>query len=312
MAEIHPTYESLLSRFLDHLLFEKGLSKNTLDGYANDLRRYLTFLQEGGLEEASGVQSENIRAMIVQLSRLGMESSSLARNISAMRMFHRFLIEEGVSESDPTETIEVPKRVRKLPTVLEIHEVERLLEQPDLSRPIGVRDRAMLEFMYATGVRVSELVSVSQANVMKEDGFARIMGKGSKERMVPVGEICIDFLRRYQNDVRPRLARKGFGGDILFLGMRGRPLTRLAVWKILKGYALQAGIQKNVSPHTLRHSFATHLLEGGADLRSVQEMLGHADISTTQIYTHLDRAYLQEVIQTFHPREQRPWGERST
>ena len=236
-----------------------------------------------------------------------MAGSSLARNITSIRMFHRFLMREEITDNDPTVHVEIPKTGRKLPVVLDIPEVERLLAQPDESERRGMRDKAFLEFMYASGVRVSELVELNQSDLFEDDGVARILGKGSKERLVPVGDVAITAVRRYRRDVRPMLAEKGGGaaGDLIFLSMWGKPLTRVAVWKILKTYASEAEIKKDVSPHTLRHSFATHLLEGGADLRAVQEMLGHADISTTQIYTHLDREYLKEVIRTFHPREQK-------
>jgi len=308
LSEINPTFESLLSRFLDHLLLDKGLSKNTHAAYRNDLQRYLSFLQERGIQDIAQSRTSEIRELIRSLSEMGMASSSLARNITSIRMFHRFLLEEEILENDATTNVEVPKMGRKLPVVLEIHEVERLLEQPDFSQPKGVRDKALLEFMYATGVRVSELVGLTQSDLMEEEGFARVFGKGSKDRIVYVGEVAISTIGQYRREVRPSLAAKGRGGDVLFLSMRGRPLTRVAVWKMLKAYVLEAGIGKRVSPHTLRHSFATHLLEGGADLRSIQEMLGHADISTTQIYTHLDREYLKEVIATFHPREQKDFG----
>lgn len=303
--EINSTFKSLLGRFLDHLILDKGLSSNTCSAYRNDLLRFLSFLQERGIDDISQSRTQDVRDLVVLMSDVGMANSTLARNITSIRMFYRYLLGEEILENDPTAHVEVPKRGGRLPIVLEIHEVERLLEQPDLSKSKGLRDKSMLEFMYATGVRVSELVGLNQSDIMEKEGLARVLGKGSKERIVPVGDVAVFYVRRYCQAVRATLAKKGLSGDTLFLNMRGQPLTRVAVWKILKSYVLQAGISKNVSPHTLRHSFATHLLEGGADLRSVQEMLGHADISTTQIYTHLDREYLKEVIQTFHPREQK-------
>lgn len=305
MSEINPTFEALLSRFLDFILLDKGLSLNTQAAYRNDLRRYLLFVQERGIEDIARIQFQDVRELIFSMSHFGMANSSLARNITSIRMFHRYLIGEDILNNDPTANVDVPKGRRKLPTVLEIHEVERLLVQPDETTNRGIRDKALLEFMYASGVRVSELVNMTQSDFFEEEGLARVLGKGSKERLVPVGGIAVASVQRYRERVRPVLAKKGAGGDVLFLSMWGKPLTRVAVWKLLKSYVLEAGISKNVSPHTLRHSFATHLLEGGADLRAVQEMLGHTDISTTQIYTHLDREYLKEVIQTFHPREQR-------
>ena len=305
LSEINPTFEALLSRFLDFLLLDKGLSLNTQAAYRNDLRRYLIFIQERGIQDIARVQFQDVRELLFSMSHFGMANSSLARNITSIRMFHRYLIGEDILDNDPTANVDVPKRSRKLPMVLEIHEVERLLAQPDETTHRGIRDKAMLEFMYASGVRVSELVNMTRSNFLEKEGLARVLGKGSKERIVPVGDIAVACVQRYQERVRPKLAKKGTGGDLLFLSMWGKPLTRVAVWKLLKSYVLEAGISKNVSPHTLRHSFATHLLEGGADLRAVQEMLGHTDISSTQIYTHLDREYLKEVIQTFHPREQR-------
>lgn len=305
LSEINPTFEALLSRFLDFILLDKGLSLNTQAAYRNDLRRYLLFVQERGIEDIARIQFQDVRELIFSMSHFGMANSSLARNITSIRMFHRYLIGEDILNNDPTANVDVPKGRRKLPTVLEIHEVERLLVQPDETTNRGIRDKALLEFMYASGVRVSELVNMTQSDFFEEEGLARVLGKGSKERLVPVGGIAVASVQRYRERVRPVLAKKGAGGDVLFLSMWGKPLTRVAVWKLLKSYVLEAGISKNVSPHTLRHSFATHLLEGGADLRAVQEMLGHTDISTTQIYTHLDREYLKEVIQTFHPREQR-------
>jgi len=305
LSEMNPTFESLLTRFLNYVLLDKGLSNNTYLAYRNDLRHYLSFLHDHGIRDISQSGTEDVRSFIVLMSELGVASSTIVRNITSIRMFYRYLLMEEVVEKDPAENVEIPKKERKLPVVLEIQEVEALLDQIDLSDPKGIRDRAMLEFLYATGIRVSELIGLTQSDLMEGEGFVRVFGKGSKERIVPVGDVAVNFVKLYRREVRPSLARKKFGGDVLFLSMRGRPLTRVAVWKILKEYVRKAGIQKNVSPHTLRHSFATHLLEGGADLRSVQEMLGHVDISTTQIYTHLDREYLKEVIQTFHPREQK-------
>lgn len=300
-------FDVQLDRFLQHILLDKGLSQNTLNAYRNDLVRYFQFIESKGIKELVNIQPEHIRSLISALTRLEMADASLARNLSSIRMFHRFLIGENMATKDPTTHIELPKRRRHLPTVLDVQEVETLLKQPDLTKPVGIRDRALLEFMYASGVRVSEVLTLSLSDYMESDGFARVFGKGAKERLVPVGDMAVQAIQTYRQIVRPTLAKKGkgAGGDMIFLSMWGKPLTRVAVWKILKAYVLSAGIKKNVSPHTLRHSFATHLLEGGADLRAVQELLGHADITTTQIYTHLDREYLKEVIHTFHPREQK-------
>jgi len=303
LEEINPFYKSLLDRFINHILLNKGLSNNTQISYKNDIIRYLLFLQQNGVDDIVKACSELIQELIMHLSLIGMAATSISRNISSIRMFHRYLLEEGVISFDPTEQIELPKRIRRLPTVLDVHEIFKVLDQIDVAAPKGLRDKALLELLYATGIRVSELIGLSVSDIMLENGYIRVFGKGSKERIVPVGEIAIRFVSEYLQEVRPNITKKTMGEGILFLSMRGRPLTRMAVWKILRTYVTQAGIVKKVSPHTLRHSFATHLLEGGADLRSIQELLGHTDISTTQIYTHLDREYLKEVIQTFHPRE---------
>ena len=300
--------EFLLGQFLDYILLDKGLSQNTLSAYKHDISRFSDLMEERGIDDLTQCRADDIRDFIVTMTNLGLSSSSLSRNISSIRMFYRYLLGEGILTADPTQNIDLPKIGRTLPVVLEIHEITQLLEQAVVSKPVGLRDRAMLEFMYATGVRVSELIGLKQADLDIEEGFVRVFGKGAKERMVPVGDVALRYVKRYAVSVRPDFAKQALGGDTLFLSVRGRKLTRVAVWKMLKAYALKAGIVKNVSPHTLRHSFATHLLEGGADLRSVQEMLGHADISTTQIYTHLDREYLKEVIHSFHPREQDAFG----
>ncbi len=295
--------DTCLSDFLAHLRFERNAAENTIQSYERDLRRYVAFLREAKLTRVAEVTPRHILSLLTRLRVLGYAPSSAARNLSAIRMFHRFALAEGVAEADPSENIQLPQLGRALPFVLDIPEVECLLEQPDVTQPLGVRDRALLEFLYATGVRVSELLLLRRSDLFLDDGFVRVFGKGSKERIVPLGAQAVDWVRRYLQDVRPRLAARGHPREILFLNWRGSPLTRMGFWKILKGYVVQAGIQKKVSPHTLRHSFATHLIEGGADLRAVQEMLGHADISTTQIYTHLDREYLKEVHRTYHPRE---------
>ncbi len=305
MLENNPTFKYLANNFLDYAFLDKGLSRNTIAAYKNDIYRYLNFLDQHAGNDINKVQEKDVKVYIHSLHEIGMAPTSLARNITTIRLFHRYLFGENIVHSDITVNIELPKTGRKLPMVLEIHEVEKLLEQPDLTDKKGLRDRAMLEFLYATGVRVSELVNLNQSDINTKEGFVKVLGKGAKERLVPVGKVALSFIHKYKQSVREELAARGKSGDLLFLNMRGTGISRTSVWKILKKYIDQAGILKNVSPHTLRHSFATHLLEGGADLRSVQEMLGHSDISTTQIYVHLDREYLKEVIQTFHPREQK-------
>jgi len=296
--------KELLQNFLlNHLHLERGLSENTREAYRRDLIRYIQFLESLQITRPQDVSQTHISQFVQLLAELGLSASSISQNLSAIRSFHRFLLNENLSPSDPTEDVESPRLRRKLPVVLTVAEVENLMAQPDISNPQGLRDRAMLEFLYATGVRVSELIQIKQGDLRLDSGFVRILGKGSKERLVPIGSQAIAFVGRYQREARPLFYRPGRSDDILFLTRRGDSFTRMGFWKMLKDYAQKAGIRKNVSPHTLRHSFATHLLEGGADLRAVQEMLGHADISTTQIYTHLDREYLKEIHQTFHPRE---------
>ncbi len=291
----------LLEQFVAHLSVERGLSGNTLDAYRRDLTRYLRFLEETGTNDVKRAREADVSALVRTLDEAGLEPASISRNLSAVKTFHRFLASEGLMTEDPAERVIPPRLRRGLPAVLNIFEVERLLEQPDLTTSLGIRDRAMLEALYALGLRVSELVALRMPDLLLDAEIVRVIGKGDKERVVPIGAEATEHILYYLRNVRPELA-KPHSGDALFLNWRGGKLSRMAVWKMLKGYAARAGIQKEVSPHTLRHSFATHLLEGGADLRAVQEMLGHADISTTQIYTHLDREYLKEVHRTFHPR----------
>lgn len=293
--------EDFLHEFLNFLRIEKNAASNTILSYQYDLVRYLKFLKNQGINDFSQVQPSSILALIHALN--GLAPASSARNLSAIKMFHRFLVAEDYATNDPTVNISFPKQPNTLPKTLNQVEIETILKQPDSNEPKGLRDKAMLEFLYAAGLRVSELISVQLTDLFFSDGFIRVIGKGSKERIVPIGEQAIDYTELYLRNVRPRIAKIGKSGSFVFLNWFGRPLTRMGFWKILKGYVLKSGIKKEISPHTFRHSFATHLIEGGADLRAVQEMLGHADISTTQIYTHLDREYLKEVHRSFHPRE---------
>lgn len=295
--------ENYLIEFLNFLRIERNAAKNTVLSYQNDLNRYLIFLRKRGLSELDKVKPSDILALISFLNELGYAPASNARNLSAIRMFHRFLEGEGYLHFDPTINISFPKQSKHLPSVLIQTEIELILEQPDLSKLKGIRDKAMLEFLYATGIRVSELISISMPDLFFSEGFIRVLGKGSKERIIPIGEHAIYYTNHYLSQVRPVIAKKGTSRNVVFLNWQGKPLSRMGFWKILHSYIIQAGIKKKVTPHTFRHSFATHLIEGGADLRAVQEMLGHADISSTQIYTHLDREYLKEVHRTFHPRE---------
>ncbi|MFH0989141.1 MAG: site-specific tyrosine recombinase XerD [bacterium] len=285
-----------------HLQVEKGVAQHTLASYRFDLQKYHTFLDSVSITSAQRIKEHHLSDFLKFLFRRHLSQRSIARCISAVRGFHRFLVGEGIHHNDPTEYLDLPKRSRTLPQVLNIVEVDRILNQPDNGKPLGLRDRALLEVLYATGIRVSELITLKQANVLFDDELIIVFGKGSKERMVPIGKSAQEWVKRYQQEVRVSLARKGKSQDVLFLNARGGALSRAAVRDMVDKYAQAAGIEKPVHPHTFRHSFATHLLEGGADLRAVQEMLGHADISTTQIYTHVDREYLKEVHRTFHPR----------
>ncbi|CAN5186123.1 site-specific tyrosine recombinase XerD [soil metagenome] len=287
--------------FVDHLRFERGLSEQTVEAYRHDVVRLASFGRELGRPGPGEVATGDLRRYLLRLKDLGLASTSIARNVSALRTYFGFLAGEGIIANDPSERIDAPKGWRTLPAVLSVDEIDRLLSAPDLVHPLAWRDRALLEFAYASGVRVSELINLPVRNLALGEEMATVHGKGGKERLVPIGRRAVGALSVYLRETRPRL-EKGKGQGRVFLNARGGPLTRMGVWKILRGHTQTAGIEKPVSPHTLRHSFATHLLEGGADLLAVQEMLGHADISTTQIYTHVDRRYLAEVHRSFHPR----------
>jgi len=292
---------TLARQFIDHLAVERDLSSNTADAYRHDVDRYLEFLDRHGTTVIEA-EPEAIEEFIRFLRRRNLGARSVVRALSAVRTFYRFLRTEGKSSSDPTAQVERPRLWKRLPVTLDIFEIESLLEQPDLTSDLGLRDRAMLELAYAAGLRVSEIIQARVQDLDMEEGLIRVTGKGRRERLIPVGGIALDYVQRYLEGPRRRLAAKGEPTDVLYLNFRGGPLSRMGFWKILHKYVEEADIRKNCTPHTLRHSFATHLLEGGADLRSVQEMLGHADISTTQIYTHVDRTYLKDVHKTFHPR----------
>ena len=249
------------------------------------------------------ITTDHVITYLEELGDIPLAPTSLARNLSSIRMFHRFMVNEGYCPKDVTENIDSPKLPKRLPKILDIPDIEALFAEIDTETDPGIRDRAMLELLYGSGLRISELLSLRLPSVMLEEGWVRVLGKGFKERIVPFGEEAQSWLKIYITNVRPLLAENLKAEDVIFLNMRGTPLSRMGVWKIIQKYTRLAGIEKAVSPHVFRHSFATHLLEGGADLRAVQEMLGHSDIATTQIYTHLDRNYLKEVHKTFHPRE---------
>lgn len=293
-------FPDLVGRFLDYVVSEEGLSRNTLDAYGRDLKRYAAFLSERKLD-LDRLRSTDVVEFLGALRSLGLEATTLSRNLSAIKRFHQFLVLEDLTARDPTANLSSPKTSRKLPDVLTIPEMEALLDQPMAATPIGLRNRALLEMLYATGMRVSELCGLVLSDLFFDQGFIRCFGKGKKERLVPVGKKAVRVTTEYLNRARGALTKKA-PGEAVFISNRGRRLSRKTVWKLLRDYARKAGIKKSVHPHTLRHSFATHLLENGADLRAVQEMLGHVDISTTEIYTHLDQEYLREVHKSFHPR----------
>jgi integrase/recombinase XerD len=291
----------LLDRFADFLALELGSSPRTSEAYARDVERLVVYAISKGARLPTDVSSRLLREFVYYMKDLGLAPASIRRNISAVRTYFRFLLGDGHVVRDPSERLETPKRWRSLPDVLSVEEVGRLLAAPTLDDPLTFRDRALLELAYGAGLRVSEWITLAVRDVLLEDGLVRVFGKGSKERLVPIGRSAVGAVAIYLRELRPRL-EKGEGKGILLLNARGKPLTRMGAWKILRRYVERAQITKHVSPHTLRHSFATHLLEGGADLRAVQEMLGHADISTTQIYTHVDREYLRAVHKQYHPR----------
>ncbi len=298
-----------VTAYLRFLRLEKSLSKETVSAYTFDLTRYVGFLSDRNVRLWDGVREEDCRAYFKLLRDLGLAISSSARNFSAVKGLHRFLVGEEITSNDPMQNLDAPRLPKRLPEVLSQAEVFAILDQPmketagsTVREKILIRDRAMLEVLYACGLRATELAGMSQHNILAAKGIVRIMGKGSKERIVPIGSSALKCIREYQAKARPFFARSEKSRDVLFLNTRGGPISRMSVWNIVNHYAHAAGVRKEVHPHTFRHSFATHLLEGGADLRAVQEMLGHADIGTTQIYTHVDREYLKEVHKTFHPR----------
>ena len=288
--------------FLNHLKVEKGLAILTLEAYSRDLRRYAEWLAERGIESAAGVSRKDVSDFLLSLARRKLDPKSINRNLVAVRGLHKFLKRERRVAIDPTELVTGPKTWRKVPQVLSLVEVDRLIAAPDENTPLGERDRAMLEVLYASGLRVSELVGLTLDQLDLQRGLIRAFGKGSKERLVPMGEVAVTRVREFLAGPRNRLLQ-GRASHFVFVNRNGARMSRQGFWKNLRKYALLAGINRRISPHKLRHSFATHLLERGADLRTVQAMLGHADISTTQIYTHVNRARLKAIHAQFHPRE---------
>lgn len=295
--------EDHLKDFIHFILVEKGLAKNTIISYERDLNSYTMYLKNvEAITQLNDVQRAHLVHFLGFLKEQKKSSKTMARHIASVRAFHQFLIRDKVTDHDPTVHIESPKLEISLPKVLNLQEVEVLLDSPKQKDHFGVRDKAMLELLYATGIRVSELTGLNLGDIHLTMGFLRCIGKGNKERIIPVGKTATMALNQYLENGRPRFVSKKNHDEALFLNNRGKRLTRQGFWKILKKLAAEAGITKDLTPHTLRHSFATHLLENGADLRAVQEMLGHADISTTQIYTHVTKTRLKDVYSKFHPR----------
>jgi integrase/recombinase XerD len=288
-----------IQAFLDYCRIEKGLAANSLEAYGRDLARFAATCEPEAPEAFPGPDA--LRRYLESLSQGGLESRSIARHLTTLRSFAAFLLREGRIQQDPTAYLTLPKQWQNLPKYLNNKEIDRLLEAPDPAKPTGVRDRAMLQLLYASGLRVTELCELQLSDFMEDVGVVRVMGKGSKQRLVPVGRSAQAAVREYRNGARPLLLR-GRSSRYLFVTARGSRLTRQAFWKLLKGHGRKVGIFRHLTPHVLRHSFATHLLEGGADLRSVQTMLGHADISTTQIYTHVMRSRLRKTVDDHHPR----------
>ena len=294
--------KAFLKEYLSRLKLEINLSDNTVTSYKNDISSLINFLESKGLSDFSETKFTHLNIFFQSLVKLGLSTRTSARYFSSIKGFFRFLITNGYIEENPMERISAPKLSKKLPLVLSINEIENILEQPKTNVKLGLRDKAILETLYACGVRVSEIANMKLSDLFFDEEMIRVFGKGSKERFIPIGKSAISWNGNYLKNSRPLLIKKMRSENYLFLNSRGTRLSRMGIWKIVEKYVKQANIKKEVHPHTFRHSFATHLLEGGADLRAVQEMLGHADISTTQIYTHIDREYIKQVHKEFHPR----------
>jgi integrase/recombinase XerD len=296
------TLSFYIDSFLTMIAVEKGLARNTVEAYSRDLVQFSNFLADRGVGSWKDAESFHLRAYFSVMRSKGLSARSIARNVVTIRRFYRFLETEGVVGESPVPTFHLTAGARKLPHTLSVDDIGKLLAQPNPQEPLGTRDQAMLELLYATGLRVSELIALQMPQINFDGNFLTVKGKGSKVRAVPFGQWARQKLLTYIGEARRRLL-KGKSSVFVFINRSGRPLTRQGFWKLIRGYALAAGIDKRATPHSLRHSFATHLLEGGADLRSVQSMLGHADISTTQIYTHVNGARLKEMHRRYHPRE---------
>ncbi|MFY9308340.1 MAG: site-specific tyrosine recombinase XerD [Bacteroidia bacterium] len=297
------SWKVYIKGYKSFLTLEKSLSANSIEGYMRDVEKLIQFLeQEQGAIGPKEVDLKHLQAFLVWVNELGMSATSQARIISGIKGFYKYLMLEDVLNHDPTALLEAPKLGRKLPDVLNVEEINKIIDAVDLSKPGGARNKAMLETLYSCGLRVSELVNLKISSLYFNDGFVKVIGKGDKERLVPIGNTAIKYITIYKNEVRVHETPKKDQEDVLFLNGRGTALSRVMVFTIIKQLAAKTGLKKHISPHTFRHSFATHLIEGGADLRAVQEMLGHESITTTEIYTHLDREYLRQAIIQFHPR----------
>jgi integrase/recombinase XerD len=293
--------DELVDRYMNYLLVEKGLAAKTIESYSLDLVEFLNFLKSAGIEDISSVDTAVLLKHLISLRDNGLGPRSRARHLVTLRGFFRFLVQEKLLTHDPVRLIDMPKSGLRLPDILSVKDVEKILTAPDPEKPKEARDAAMIELLYAAGLRVSELVGLKLHDVNLEAGFVRVFGKGSKERVVPIGQYAKEKIKAYLETFRPQLLKRQIS-SYLFVGRAGKPMTRQGFWKLLRQYVDRAGIRKNVTPHSLRHSFASHLLEGGADLRAVQVMLGHVDIATTQIYTHVARERLKSVHSRYHPR----------
>ena len=293
--------KELVEQFLDYLSVERGLSSNTISSYRRDLAKYTAFLSGRNMDSPKRATREIITDFMMGLKDKGLNPASISRNLVAIKVFHRFLLRERYISEDVTSLLDSPRLWKRLPDVLTVEEVNKLLSRPNIRTRQGLRDKACLELMYAAGMRVSELVNLSVADLDREVGFVKCRGKGGKERVVPVGKTALEYINRYLRDIRPSFLRRGSVSE-MFLTRLGKKMSRQMFWKLIKRYAKQANINKGIKPHTLRHSFATHLLAGGADLRVVQELLGHSNIATTQIYTHVDKDRLKSIHQKYHPR----------
>ena len=294
--------EAFLKEYLSILKLERNLSENTIESYKNDILSLLSFLDEKSVSDLSEVKPAQLNDFFRILNKLGLTSRTAARYYSSIKGFFNYLYLNKYILKNPVEKLSAPKISRNLPVVLTINDIEKILSMPDIGDKLGLRDKALLELLYACGIRVSELINLKIFDLFFDEEIIRVFGKGSKERIVPVGSSAVKWVNEYLKKSRPLLEKKMKSENILFLNVRGTKLSRMGIWKIISKYSKAAGIKKEVHPHTFRHSFATHLLEGGADLRAVQEMLGHADISTTQIYTHIDREFIKQVHKDYHPR----------